>query len=213
MMGCKRLTSRLNRVPKTVVRAFLIMRFLVQIQPVGGDVVPHRLRDPVPNRLAGAHPAPDLGRRNLYLKAWNLPCLMPRWQLGCGIRPDEKYERRRGLPSAEGSERLDRVGRTRPVDLDPFHLKSRFVCDGKLHHPNPIGGIRTVAAHLEGLLAHRHEPELREGERLRRRLGDEKMTKVDGIEGPTEQTNHQESAGSTEHALAVWAALGWNRRR
>jgi hypothetical protein len=44
-------------------------------------------------------------------------------------------------------------------------------------------------------------------------LGDEKMTKVDGIEGPTEQTNHQESAGSTEHALAVWAALGWNRRR
>jgi len=65
------LTSRLNRVPKTCVRAFLIMRFLVQIQAVGGDVVPHRVGDPIPNRLAGAHPAPDLGRRDLYLRNSN----------------------------------------------------------------------------------------------------------------------------------------------
>jgi len=138
---------------------------------------------------------------------------MPRWQLGRGIRPDEEYERRRGLPSTEVTERLDRVGRAWPVDLDPFHLKPRFASDGKLNHPNPVSGIRTMAAHFKGLLARRHEPQLGEGQRLHRRLGDEQMTVVDGIEGPTEQSDHQESAGSEGHALAVWAALGWNRRR
>ncbi len=183
-------------------------------------MISHRVGYPIPNRLAGTHPAADLRCRDVHLRhpngleasdhsgvrpsgpgkhhdasqPWNLFCLVPSGQLRRRIGPNEEHERLAGLPVSKGTQGVNRERWSRPVDFALLQREPWFAGDGHLDHSEPVFGARPVMTDLEGLLARRHESKLIEPKHVHRSLGDEEVAMVDGVERSAEQANGHESA-------------------
>src|SRR5215469_13849902 len=194
------------------VRGSLIFQRLVQ--SALGDILHDPVRDQVPDRLSLSDPPPAPGRRNrqggdlhqAHLVFGQppvgepvtrpgstdevgqreqfvhvLPGHHPGQRVGAG---DEEELRVRPALRAQVTQRSDRVGRARAVDVQPADRKSRVRRRGDHRHQVAIFGRGYLPALLLPRLAGGHENNLVKREDVPNLAGRDEVAVMDGVERP-----------------------------
>ena len=91
---------------------------------------------------------------------------MPGVQLGRRIGAQQEGEFEPGLPLAQLSQGVDRVGRTGPIQLGQLDGETGGIGQGEHEHGGPVLGRRAMATALERLLPGRDEPQSLQAQRL-----------------------------------------------